>query len=300
MNIEEMEKLRSKAANIIKTGSIITGTIFIIIAILSIISHNFYGISIGFGLLIIGIIITTSLSNKPVSEFKMAYKNTFVLKALKSVFDDLEYNPASGFDISVIRDTGMMYMGDRYSSNDYVKGKYKNINVEQADVHIEEEVTTTDSDGNTTTHYETIFMGQWMIFDFNKNFNANVQVCGKRFTNAKRGILKYKKVEMEDEEFNKMFRVYAIDAHEAFYILTPSLMDRIKKLATNTKGSLLLCFVDNKLHIGISNNKDAFEVSIFRKLDEEKIISDITTEIKLITNFVDELNLDNDLFRKEV
>lgn len=304
MSIEEMEKLRSKAASIIKTGSIISVSIFFLIMLLSIISSNYFGIPVGFGMLIIGIIVTTVISNKPSKEFKMAYKNTFVLKALKSVFDDLEYDPVNGFNESVIRNTGMMYMGDRYSSNDYIKGKYKNINIEQADVHIEEEVTTTDSDGNTTTHYETIFLGQWMIFDFNKSFSANVQVCGKGFTNAKRGnwgnALKYKKVEMEDAEFNKMFRVYAQDSHEAFYILTPSLMDKIKKLSNNIIGSLLLCFVDNKLHIGISNNKDAFEVSVFRKLDENKIISDITSEIKLITNFVDELNLDNDLFRKEV
>ena len=32
------------------------------------------------------------VSSKPSKEFKMAYKNTFVLKSLKSVFDGLEYN----------------------------------------------------------------------------------------------------------------------------------------------------------------------------------------------------------------
>ena len=303
-SVEEIERLRIKAANIIKIGSIISVGLAIVVALSAVISGNFFSLPLAFGILIIGIIVTMVFSNKPSKEFKLAYKNTFVLQSLKSVFDDLEYNPERGFDYNVIKNTGMMYMGDRYSSNDYVKGKYKNINVEQADVHIEEQVTTTDSDGNTTTHYETLFMGQWMIFDFNKRFSANVQVCGKGFYNAKRGnwgsSLKYKKVEMEDAEFNKMFRVYAMDAHEAFYILTPSLMDRIKKLSNSIKGSILLCFVDNKLHVGISNNKDAFEASLFKKLDESKIISNISSEIKLITNFVDELNLDNDLFRKEV
>ena len=303
-SVEEIERLRVKAANIIKIGSIISVGLAIVVALSAVISGNFFSLPLAFGILIIGIIVSMVFSNKPSKEFKLAYKNTFVLQSLKSVFDDLEYNPERGFDYNVIKNTGMMYMGDRYSSNDYVKGKYKNINVEQADVHIEEQVTTTDSDGNTTTHYETLFMGQWMIFDFNKSFSANVQVCGKRFANARRSnwgkTLKYKKVEMEDAEFNKIFRVYAMDAHEAFYILTPSLMDRIKKLSNSIKGSLLLCFVDNKLHVGISNNKDAFEASLFKKLDESKIISNISSEIKLITNFVDELNLDNDLFRKEV
>ena len=219
MGIEEIERLRSKAVSIIKIGIIVSTVLCFSIIFLCVISEFYFGFSIGFVLLIIGIIITMILSSKPSKEFKMAYKNTFVLKALKSVFDDLEYNPVNGFPKSVIQNTGMMHIGDRYSSNDYIKGKYKNINIEQADVHIEEEVTTTDSEGNTTTYYDTIFMGQWMIFDFNKSFSANVQVCGKGFYNAKRDSwgsnLKYKKVEMEDEDFNKRFRVYAQDDHEA-------------------------------------------------------------------------------------
>ena len=36
------------------------------------------------------------------------------------------------------------------------------------------------------------------------------------------------------------------------------------------------------------------------EIDEEKVINEISQDIKLITNFVDELSLDNDLFRREV
>ena len=34
--------------------------------------------------------------------------------------------------------------------------------------------------------------------------------------------------------------------------------------------------------------------------DENKVTEEISKDIKLITSFVDELDLDNDLFRKEV
>jgi hypothetical protein len=54
------------------------------------------------------------------------------------------------------------------------------------------------------------------------------------------------------------------------------------------------------LHVGIQNNKDSFEHSIFTKINENKVIEEISKDIKLITSFVDELDLDNDLFRKEV
>lgn len=242
--------------------------------------------------------------NKQITEFNNGFKNKYVLSSLNKIFTDLKYFPDKGLDYGVIANTRMMDMVDRYSSNDYFEGKYKNVNVKQADVHIEEEQQTTDSDGHTTTTWVTIFEGKWMIFDFNKTFTANVQVSQKGFGNSRVNNWgeknKYKKVEMEDAEFNKMFRIYAQNEHDAFYILTPSLMEKIKNLARTVSGKLLLCFINNELHIGLYNYKDSFEHSVYKKIDEEKINDDISKEIKIITNFVDELDLDNSLFRREV
>ena len=242
--------------------------------------------------------------NKQITEFNNGFKNKYVLSSLNKIFTDLKYFPDKGLDYGVIANTRMMDMGDRYSSNDYFEGKYKNVNVKQADVHIEEEQQTTDSDGHTTTTWVTIFEGKWMIFDFNKTFTASVQVSQKGFGNSRVNNWgeknKYKKVEMEDAEFNKMFRIYAQNEHDAFYILTPSLMEKIKNLAKTVSGKLLLCFINNELHIGLYNYKDSFEHSVYKKIDEEKINDNISKEIKIITNFVDELDLDNSLFRREV
>lgn len=298
MSVDELEILRKKARNMF-ISAIIVG--FIICILVSLITGRFI---FGFIAIVISIIIANVISAKPTKKFISAFKELFVLKSLKSVFSDLVYKPEIGLDESIIRNTQMMDMGDRYNSNDYISGKYKNINVVQADVHIEEESQTTDSDGHTTTTWVTIFRGRWMIFDFNKIFKSNVQVCQKKFGNSRinnwGSKTKYKKVMMEDQEFNKKFRVYAQDEHDAFYILTPSLMDKIKNLSSGINGELLFCFIDNKLHIGLQNNKDSFEHSIFTKINEEKIINEISMDIKLITDFIDKLNLDNDLFRREV
>ena len=146
-----------------------------------------------------------------------------------------------------------------------------------------------------------------MIFDFNKEFKANVQVSQKGFGNSKvkRFFGKkeeiFKKVSMESESFNKKFNVFAQNEHDAFYIITPSLMERIERLDENNKGKLLLCFIDNRLHIGIYDGKDSFEPgSVFKEIHEQEAIEKISNEIKVITQFVDELNLDNTLFKKEV
>ncbi len=83
-------------------------------------------------------------------------------------------------------------------------------------------------------------------------------------------------------------------------ILTPHTMESIKNLKKNIDGTILLCFIDNKLHVGLQNGKDSFEASIWKKINEEEINQKLDIEIKEITNFIDELKLDNDLFRKEV
>ncbi len=298
MSVEKLEMLRKKAKNIISIGIlssiVIAFTLFFITSALPLLII----------VLVVGIAITFMISSKPSRDFILAFKETFVLNSLKSVFTDLNYEPEKGIAESVIRNTQMMDMGDRYSSNDYISAKYKNINVVQADVHIEEEHESTDSDGNTTTTWVTIFRGKWMIFDFNKNFKANIQVSQKGFGNSRitnwGNKLKYKKVLMEDQSFNNEFRIYAQSEHDAFYILTPSMMERIKKLKNTINGKILLCFIDNKLHVGIQNNRDSFEHSIFKKIDENEINEEISKDIKLITSFIDELGLDNDLFRKEV
>lgn len=298
MTIEEVEALRKKAKDCIKNGLLISGGIGLVLSIIM------KSPAIIFHALVIGGIVCAIKVKKPKQEFIKAFKDTFVLKALQSVFTDLVYEPEKGLDKSVISSTQMMNMGDRYSSNDFISAKYKNINVVQADVHIEEEHESTDSNGHTTRTWVTIFRGKWMIFDFNKTFKANIQVSQKNFGNSRiknwGQKVKYKKVMMEDQAFNNDFKTFAQDEHDAFYILTPSLMEKIKKLSSSIKGKLLFCFIDNKLHIGLQNGKDSFEHSIFSEINEEKVTNEIAQDIKIITNFVDELSLDNNLFRREV
>ena len=293
MSIEEVEKLRKKSRNIFLCGLTISGLTAIISLFINSIAPIF--------VFVIGLILTIIINIKPKKEFNMAYKDMFVLNSLKSVFTDLVYEPDEGLDESVIRSTNMMDMGDRYSSNDFISGKYKNINFSQADVHIEERRTTTDSNGNQTTSTVTLFRGRWLIFDFNKSFKANIQVREKKFHNAKISNFfsekKYEKISLEDQAFNNEFVVYAQDSHEAFYILTPALMSKIKNLSNSISGTLLFCFVDSKLHIGLNNNKDSFERGVFSKINEEEETKNISNDIKVITDFVDQLNLDNDLFK---
>ena len=293
-NVEELELLRKK---IIRKEIIIS---LIIISIVVLIMMNTSAFQFVVITIFLGIIITTAINSKDTKRFIEIYKKIVILDSLEKVFKNITYLPNEEMDYYKIANTNMMYMGDYYHSNDYIKGEYKNINFELADVEIEDEYT--DSDGDT--HRITIFQGQWFIFDFNKSFKSDIQVCEKTFGNAKRKNKKYeskfKKVELESLEFNKKFNVYAKEEIEAYYILTPNMMERILNVNEKIKGDLLFCFIYNKLHIGLYNNRDLFEPNIHKKINLERDTLKTMEELNIITNFIDLMNLDNDLFRREV
>ncbi len=298
ITIEELEQDRIKLRkNILLIGGITLAVFILLLLIFQTYEIAIFAIPVTLGLPLI-------CTGKQKTDYILKFKKYFVQSALKTVFTDLTYRPEQGMPRDVISSTKMMHMGDRYTSNDYISGRYKDIGFRQADIHIEEERETTDSDGNTRTYWVTLFRGRWMIFDFNKTFKADLQVCQKHFGNNRvsnwGNDTKFEKVKLESMDFNKRFNVYAQSDHEAFYLLTPPIMEKIIKLDDMNQGRLLLCFIDNKLHIGLYDGKDSFEhAPIFKQINEEQVRSNISNDIKQITMFIDELDLDNDLFRRE-
>ena len=244
---------------------------------------------------------------KPRKKYSNYYKKYFVLKALKQSFTNVIYKPEAGVSKKTITDTGVIYTGDRFTSNDYISGKYKGVKFRQSDVKMEKEMhiyMSTEDDISELTYYVTLFKGRWMVFDFNKNFKANVCIYENGFLNKRINSIfssvKYKKVNLESREFNNDFNVYAVNEEDAFYIITPHFMEKISKLNDVCSGKLILCFINNQLHVGLYNNDDAFEApNYFRIFSKKSAIKSIDKDIKLITMFVDELELDNDLFKSK-
>jgi hypothetical protein len=306
MTFEEVEKARQEYAKKLKPALIIIGSLFglsIILFIIGLVRHvssGLMGISaILFFVATIAAVILIFLFRKEATAYQEAFKNYFVEQNLKRIFTDVKYNHAEGMPCEVLKSTGMIRTGDVYHSNDLVHAKYKDVQFSQADVHIQERYT--DSDGNT--QYVTLFKGRWMVFEFPRPFTFRLQVVQKWFNAAKKAKKdrelkrKIKRIETESITFNKKFKVYAEDDFEAYYILDPSFINQIENLSEATRGKLMLCFIDNKLHVAIFDNKDAFEApSVFKTIDEKAETEKINHEIKTITDYVDFLKLDRKLF----
>ena len=245
------------------------------------------------------IIISQLFTVGEVKKYEKNYKHLIILEIFKKVFTNVNFFPDKGLNYDVFKTVDVIKQPDRYSTNDYMYATYNNIPFETADVHFEEKHT--DSKGRT--HYSTIFQGQWYIFDFNKSFVSDVQIIDSRFGYSSRNSFfnnNFNKIQLEDIEFNDMFNTYAKNDLDAFYLLTPHTLEKLKALKYSNKGHLIFCFNNNKLHIGVNNRRNSFEPNLYKQINVDEIEKQTLQEIYDIISFINYLDLDNTLFRKEV
>ncbi|MEA4832184.1 MAG: DUF3137 domain-containing protein [Oscillospiraceae bacterium] len=284
---DEFKLLKSKAKQ-----SVIIMVILGLISLLALVITQSPIITI---LLIVSIFIYAVVAgNKNISALRNFHSEKIVRSALSEVFNDLIYDKKRYIDGNTIENCRIMPFGwDKMQGSDYVSGKYKDISFVQSDISLIHVSTTTDAQGHTHTTEETRFKGRYAIFDFNKQFATDLIVRengfgGTLFSSIGRAFSfdNKQKVEMESVEFNKKFEVYAADPHNAFYILTPQLMERIQKSESENKGRIYLCFTQGKLHVAVDNREDAFEMNIVsnESISEmrQKAFSDIATFTELV------------------
>ncbi len=283
-----LEKLRIKV--------LIYSVIFIILLILLAISLLIFSNALFSLMFLVLFLFVKKMKGKVLTKYKNNYKEVFVNDILNKVILNLEYKPKNGLTKEFVKNTHLIDTGDVFISNDYFRGSYKNVDLTFSNINIQEK-----SSIGVKTSFLTTFRGNWMIFSFNKKFKSNVRIIENGFFGvAGNGLLLeygYKNIKMEDVEFNKKFQTQAIDGFDAFYIMTPHMMHRIKRLTAKSKGKMIFGFINNDLHIVNASGKNIFEPSIYIKNNEKEIIKLINSQISLVTQFVEELKLDDDLFK---
>lgn len=248
---------------------------------------------------------------KEENDFRTKYKKILNDVIFKNYLDNYKYLPNKGISRDYIYNTNAIQTGNIFYSEDSITGSYKGIDFLRCDLKIQDEHT--DSDGDT--HTVTLFKGQWMKFDFPKSFKSNIQVYSKGFKNAKKNkknffTKKFNKekndekrtlVLTESEEFNKKFKIYASNEHDAYYVLTPHLLEAIEKLKSEFSCPVMLLFTNNSLDVALYTKKDSLEPSYKKDMEKaiEESINDATNQMTTLMKFVDYLKLDNDLFKKE-
>ena len=270
-------------------------------------SKRFYQIMIGIGFacFIIGwvfssiifcflcfplVMINTFLLTRLQRKMKEQFGAPLVRKALSMVFDRVEYRPFDRLPDHVMRVDRMNlpFDVDRIEGSDYTRVLYKGMELEFSDVKLIDR----RSSGKSTT-YVTVFEGLWLVCDFRKEISGEILLqegnrSGFRFFDK----LGYhdQVIETENEAFNKKYLIVAENEHDAFYVLTPHMMEYIEEMDARGGGVSYMRFTpDGKAHIAIHSGKDFFEVD--SKTAPDMIIEKFLSEIYYVTGLLDTLHL---------
>lgn len=288
MTFQDVETARQTYHEKFRKGLVIAVIIGATLSALSLIFMPFFGIVFIVIALGVSAIFLSFATVKERTAYRKAYKGYFVEQTLHKIFTNVDYGHERGFTPSILAESGMIMLGDKFYSNDLTIAKYKNINFAQADVTLTREYT--DDQGNT--HEQQIFKGRYMMFEFPKKFEYKLEVVGRGFRTyqvpGKTDNRKMTRLETESTEFNRNFKIFGQDGFESFYLLAPDVIAKIEDIASLYKYKLLLGFYDNKLIVALDDGKDSFEPARFTKpIDEAQEKKKVEGEIKVITDFVD-------------
>lgn len=296
--ITPLKKLEEDRQNL-KHRLIVTVIIMSVLAAIAAYELKAYGIIL-FLYILTGGIVYKFMSKPYVSEFKQN-----IIKPLVSYIDSsLIYLQDSFVSQELFERSALFGKADKYSGNDFVKGKIEDINIEFSDVHAQEEYR--DSKGRK--HHTTIFQGLFIVCEFNKKFKGKTvvfpdsaqsifgEVIGS-FLQSK-NLAQDELVKMDDPSFEKEFVVYSNDQIEARYILSHSLMKKILELKQKSKHPIYISFVNNHIHIAIYYDKDLFEPAVFDSLLDYKIAMEYVTTLHLAVGIVKELKLNQKLWAR--
>jgi len=228
-------------------------------------------------------------------EIKDIAGNGILKKIFYELLDEMEFDHNGHYEKAEIEEAKFLYPYHTIKGTDLVKGKYKGKDISLCDLEL---VGTTHTRGSS--HDSTVFHGLWVIYDLGKNFNANLSILEM---NAIEKKISEKGFETDNAEFNKKYTSMADDVVEAKKILTDRLMNMILEFdkAANAKSNV--AFLRNgKIHVALNNN--SMDPLAVKASDPEVLKTQYMAKIKVITDFIDELNsmLDkkNDIKQEEL
>lgn len=215
-----------------------------------------------------------------------AYKQKLAEKVIMVNFDNAHYYPGAGISREEFEESRVYpeVSSKTLHSEDLIIGEFHGVEFKQSDVKI-----TYRKDGHTFTAINGIVLR----FKMQKEIQGRVRLVSIFSYNAQYAGKPYGSevvVPMEDVDFNQKFRCFAEDTHSVFYLLTPPLMECLKKLRDKYQFLYISCGGDY-MYILISGRGGIFDWP-GNPSNIPKEIKKCQEDIQDICNVVEALHLD--------
>jgi Protein of unknown function (DUF3137) len=152
-----------------------------------------------------------------------------------------------------------------------------------------------------------VFHGLFFIADFHKSFRGRTyllpDVAERTFGTLGRVAQALPRfdgtelVELEDPDFEKRFVCTSTDPVEARYLLSPSLIQRILRMAERSSGSLRISFLEECLYLALPMG-DLFRAPFLGSSVDENALLAFVRELLAVVGIVEELDLNTRIWSK--
>lgn len=240
--------------------------------------------------------------------YERQFKTTFIAEMVKRLHPELTYNPKSEIDQSILFDLGLISEQPNFGQpEDQLKGMVGKTAVFICEMDAIRRIRK----GRKGKKYKRLFHGLYLQADFNKNFHGETYILPDNWEKSlgwlatkvqKLNTSKGQLVNLENQDFENLFRVYSSDEIEARYILSPKLMERLVKMhvwltsKSQSPVKIMIRFKDGAMHLAIDWNQDFFEVSFDKTA--QKSADSIRTELSFCTELVENLDLNTRIWSK--
>lgn len=254
-----------------------------------------------FGLL--AIFLISSLFKYLENTFYTKYKQKVIPELIHAINPDFVYSPdkfieQTAFDESQLFTYQTMYS---YKGDSLVEGIVDDCLFQFCQLKAKVK-NVKKSQGKTEIEIKEIFNGIFYVTNFNKSFKGRTvivpdyarQILGFNFGEMVNEVLSQpgmQLVKFEDNEFEKKFAVYSTDQIEARYILSTSLVLKIRELQKRLNNEIRIAFIHNKLFLAVPYETDFLRPNIFRKINNRETIEIIYDKLQAFTDITHDMRL---------
>ena len=273
--IERLELLRKKSERYSNL------TLFLMLA--TIISPLFLCPDTGkclmaYGIGIVAAIMAAAKSSKYYNFYRQFYKNVFVKEMLKEKFENIQYEWKHGFTGPELYNSKLLKF-DGHLTEDCLKASYQGVVFEQVDVR------------HFTSHgkYARIdFRGKIMKFRAFPVSTSGVWIYTKNVKSTARYYEKARKwVMVNDNEFSKIFDVYACKEADVERILTSQFKEKLLALSEKCE-AFGMSFHGSILHVGIHTPRDTFDVDVnIKKVDYDEEVMKVRKDVEDMAELIE-------------
>ncbi len=265
-------------------------SVFIPLTIIAVLLLYIFSVPSGWYLIAVGLIAIPGIINSGMKvELTSRFKNGLIIPVLARLRPDISYQPGSFIAQETFNESNLFDKPNKYKGEDLFNGKHHKTTFSFSEIHAQKKKKS----GKNTT-YVTIFKGVFMVADFNKHIKNETYV----FTSGGKWFSRFKRVKLENPEFEDNFKVYSDNALEARYILTPSLMEKIIELEKTFNAKLFMSFIGSNVYIALQNSNNFFEPNLDQEVNQE-MVQDIVGEIDACVEIIDELDLNTRIWTKQ-